>query len=165
MKTAFYLLSLCAVVSLAACSSKDSKSGEESGDVTPASLGQATAKTYRETMSAVVKALAEKPAPADAKKAIQPIIEAAEKKLVEIGKQRESMTAVAKGEFDSAVSDGIGELPADVFEKFSDLSMHYQTADRAVGALLTDVNIITQFANFDLLKKQNPEAAKKYGVQ
>ena len=53
----------------------------------------------------------------------------------------------------------------DVFKPFSEGQQFYMKKDPNLGKLIKDFNIITQYAFFDLLKKQDPKEAERLGIK
>ncbi len=139
---------------------------EKSADMsTPEGMGEAVGNIFKSTIDELVKALESKPEPADAKAKATAIIEAAQKTLIEIGKKREALDAAGKATFDKTVMAAMQGMPSATFNKFSDIASHYRKADPALGNLISQANIITQYANYELLKKQSPAEAEKYGIK
>ncbi len=131
----------------------------------PDALGAQAGRLYRDTVAAAVKAVEAKPDPATARAALTPILEGAQAKLVDLGRKREAYRAADKATFDAALAKGVTSLAPDTFEQLTALARHYNAIDPAVGRLLSGVNVVTQFAAFELLRKQNPDAAERYGVR
>ena len=65
---------------------------------------------------------------------------------------------------DAAIGMSINTVPGDVFTAYSKGQSAYQAKDAGLGDLITSFNILTQYANFELLKKQAPEEAKRLGI-
>lgn len=132
---------------------------------TPEGMGTAAGEIYKGALDALVKALESKPEPADAKAKATAIIDGAKTSLVELGKKREALAPADKATFDKAAAAGISSVSSKTFDAYSAIASHYRTADREVGNLIGEANTLTQYANFDLLKKQAPKEAEKYGVK
>jgi len=167
------LLLLAVPLVFMACDKKADADGgkKEGGDKaaaaaeSPKDLGAAAAKIYVDTVTKVTAALEKKPSVDDARKAVTELLDAAKKSLVEIGKKREAMKAGDRSNFDRAMMKGMRGVSGETFSKFGKLQMEYQKQDSKLGTLIAEANIITQYAAFELLKKQKPEEAKKYGIK
>jgi hypothetical protein len=130
----------------------------------PAELGQAAGTVYLDTLKAVVEAMKGDPAPADLRAKLEALKAAAIPRLVEIGRKREALDAAGKASVDSAIGMSLNTVPGDVFTAYSKGQSAYQAKDADLGNLITSFNILTQYANFELLKKQAPEEAKRLGI-
>lgn len=153
------------------CGSKgEATSDDPAGDKsmqadTPAALGDAAGQIYKDTMDAIVRELGPKPEPADAKAKLTALLDDAEKRLVELGKKREAMSPGDKATFDQKLTSSMQGLKSKTFDEYAAIASHYRKADREVGNLIAQANVLTQFANFELLKQQSPDAAKKHGIE
>jgi hypothetical protein len=56
-------------------------------------------------------------------------------------------------------------IPQDIFKAYSEGQQYYSQKDPNLGKTLKDFNIITQYAFFDLLKKQAPKEAERLGIK
>lgn len=171
-------ISLILIVALAiagtACGKKESSPAETaapaaaqpapSGAGAAETLGQKIGSSYLETLKQVVAVLKDKPAAADAKAMLKDLKSGTIDLLVGLGKEREAMSAGDRAVVDMILSNRIAGIPADLFKEYQDGQASYKD-DSELFNLIADFNIITQYANFDLLKKQLPEEAKRLGIQ
>ena len=65
---------------------------------------------------------------------------------------------------DAAITAGLGALSPELYDAFQEGQAYYQAQDLELGNLIAAVNIITQYANFDLLRGQEPEEAARLGL-
>jgi len=130
----------------------------------PKALGRQAGTIYGATIDKLVAALQQNPGVPDAWQAVNAIIADAETQLVELGRTREAMDAGGRSAFDRGVMLQMSEVPYETFEVFSELQRSYQNLDTKLGTRIASANIVTQFANFDLLRQQSPEAAARHGV-
>jgi hypothetical protein len=84
--------------------------------------------------------------------------------MVGLGREREAMSGKDRAMVDQVLQNRITLIQTDLFKKFQDGQSFYKS-DAVLFNLIADFNIITQYANFDLLKKQLPEEAKRLGIQ
>ncbi|MBN1939287.1 MAG: hypothetical protein JW843_06865 [Candidatus Aminicenantes bacterium] len=84
--------------------------------------------------------------------------------MVGLGKEREAMSAQDRAMVDQVLSNRITLIRTDLFKRYQDGQAHYKD-DKELFNLIAEFNIITQYANFDLLKKQRPEEAKRLGIE
>ena len=127
-------------------------------------LGKKIGSSYIETLKQVVAMLKDKPAAADAKAMLSDMKTWTIELMVGLGKERESLSIADRAEVDRVLSNRIAAVPADLFKDYQAGQAFYKD-DKELFHLIADFNIITQYANFDLLKKQLPEEAKRLGIQ
>ena len=141
-------------------------SGEETPAVnTPDQLGKAIGDTYVKCMTEVADMTAKKEDAATLKPKLETLKEEVIGKLVELGKKREAMETAERATVDRSISAGISAIPREVYSRYTEGYKHYAGVDRETGNLISSFNVITQYANFDLLKKQNPKEAKRLGIE
>lgn len=134
-----------------------------SGDVAE-NLGQKIGSSYVETLKQVVAMLNDKPPAADAKAMLSDMKNWTIELMVSLGKEREALSVADRVKVDMVLSNRIAAVPADLFMEYQAGQAYYKD-DRELFQLIADFNIITQYANFELLKKQLPEEAKRLGIQ
>lgn len=131
---------------------------------TPRAIGDAVAAIYIETMKEVAAVLADRPDVAAAKAGLERLKAAAVDKLVPLGRKREALDEAGTAIVKQRVRMGIGRIPSDVFKAFAAAQKHYMGTDRETGNLIASFNVITQYAAFDLLKKQSPKEFERLGL-
>jgi len=127
-------------------------------------LGKKIGSSYIETLKQVVAMLNDKPAAVDAKAMLGDMKNWTIELMVGLGREREALSVVGRAKADMVLSDRIAATPADLFAEYQAGQAYYKD-DRELFQLIADFNIITQYANFDLLKKQLPEEAKRLGIK
>ncbi len=127
-------------------------------------LGQKIGSSYIETLKQIVAMLNDKLPAADAKAMLTDMKNWTIELMVDLGREREALPEAGRATVDRVLSRRIMEVPADLFREYQAGQMHYKD-DRELFQLIADFNIITQYANFDLLKKQLPKEAKRLGIQ
>ncbi len=138
---------------------------EKSEDMTPAQLGDAIGNLYTDNMSKLVERLKAMPAAADVMADIESMRGECITRMVALGKQREALDAAGRSAVDAAILSKMNALyNTPVFASFNDIQQHY-FQDQQLHKLIMDFNIITQYANYDLLKKQSPEEAARLGIK
>jgi hypothetical protein len=131
---------------------------------TPANLAAKIGSSYLETLKQVVAMLKDQRPAAEVKPMLQEFKTATIELMVGLGKEREALPAEDRAKVDSSLSLKISSVPTDLFKAYQDGQAFYK-ADSELFNLIADFNIITQYANFDLLKKQLPDEAKRLGIQ
>lgn len=138
---------------------------EQKAEMSPAEIGQQVGDLYVKTMGELVDLLKDKPDTAVALPNLEVLKETCVVKMVEFGKKRESLDAAGRSSIDSQISSKLYSFSKDpVFTSFNDIQQHYFQS-RDFHKVVMSFNIITQYANFDLLKKQEPEEAQRLGIQ
>lgn len=142
---------------------------------TPAQVGQAIADLYISGFEAVNEALADHP-PADAAvPLLREIHDRHVTDLVALGRRVEEMSDSDKAIVQSAVSRAQSSLRYDekakpIYAGYTALNQHYVSTgalreNEEFRILFTGFNILTQYAFFDLLKKQKPDEAERLGIE
>ncbi|MBM4285873.1 MAG: hypothetical protein FJ128_11600 [Deltaproteobacteria bacterium] len=131
----------------------------------PEDLGKAIFDGYVEALVKVNELMKDKPDPKDLTPKVEALKEETIQKMVELGKKVAALDDAGRKKVDSKLVLAMGTVPGDVFKAFSEGQMHYQKADANLGRLIKDFNIITQYAFFDLLKKQTPKEAERLGIK
>ena len=62
----------------------------------------------------------------------------------------------------SALAAAAGQ---DWWERYTEIQGHYASGDVEFGNLIADFNVITQYADLDLLKQQAPDEAARLGIE
>ncbi len=127
-------------------------------------LGKKIGSSYIETLKQVVAMLNDKPPAADARAMLGDMKNWTIELMVGLGREREALSVAGRAKADMVLSSRIAAVPSDLFKEYQAGQLFYQN-DRELFQLIADFNIITQYANFELLKKQLPEEAKRLGIQ
>lgn len=141
------------------------KKAEQVAQLSPIEMGQQVADLYVNTMGELVEMLKDKPEATDVMPKVEALKEGCVTKMVDLGKKREALDEAGRTTVDSQIRMKMSSFYNDpVFTSFNDIQQHYfQNQD--FHKLVVSFNIITQYANFDLLKKQEPEEAQRLGIQ
>ncbi|MFH1198131.1 MAG: hypothetical protein V1720_20685 [bacterium] len=139
---------------------------QEAKDLTPNEISIAIVDIYIEAMTKVTELVKGNPAAAEVNPKIQELKDKYVAKLVELGKVKEKLSPADKSMIDNKIWLGIGRLSPDVMKEFSAAVTYYIGKDEGnkTHFLISSFNIITQYADFELLKKQLPEEAKRLGI-
>ena len=136
---------------------------ESGGDGTtdPDQLAEEIAANYMECMDELKAMVESRPEPQVLKPQVQDLIDEYSQVFLEIGYRVDQN--------DQETVDGIGrsvmsELYGYDIQWLSEASTHYHSLDTELSALLSEVNIITQYAFFELLEEQEPEEAERLGI-
>ncbi len=131
-------------------------------------LGEAVSALWTEAMQRLDATLDGLPPVEDIKSTVAALKEEYVQKLVALGKQRQSMDAPAKAEADSTIVAALAAAAGepwymaymDYYDEYA-----YQSGDVDFVNLLAGFNILTQYADFELLASQAPDEAERLGVK
>jgi hypothetical protein len=118
---------------------------------------------YVQAYEDVVAVLSVRPEPAAAAAALADLKDSYVGQMLALGHRREALDEAGRAEVDAAIRSSLSALPGETFDAYSQASSDY-AGDPEVAALIADFNVIGQYANFDLLREQEPEEAARLGV-
>jgi len=137
----------------------------EQQEMAPEELGDAIGTIYVEALEKVTDLVKDKPAVAEVKLQVEELKETYIQKLVELGHVREALSDQDKAIVDSAINRAINKISNESwYATYGEVVQHYFDEDYEFQQMLYSFNIIGQYANFDLLKKQEPEEAVRLGI-
>jgi hypothetical protein len=131
-------------------------------------LGKAVGVLWTEAMQKMNTLVADFPSAAEASDGVTALQEEYIQKLVALGRQREALDDSGKAEADSAIAAALSAAAnEDWYATYlSNYDAYgYEGGDVDFVNLIGSFNILTQYANFDLLKKQEPAEATRLGIQ
>jgi hypothetical protein len=131
--------------------------------VTPDDLGDMIGEVYLAGFGDVVALLIDRPDPATAAAELSALKEQYIEELVALGRLREGLSPADRAIVDARIGAALNRIPADVFAGYQQALTDYES-DSESAALIRDFNIIGQYANFDLLREQEPEEAARLGL-
>lgn len=134
-------------------------------EMNPAGLGQQIGDLYVQALSEVTEMLKEKPGVPEVRPQVEQLKEKYVQQLVELGRKREALDVSGKSTVDSRIMSKVNSLSREPwYATFNEVQQHY-FHDQDFHKLVISFNIIGQYANFDLLKKQEPQEAERLGIQ
>lgn len=137
---------------------------EKAEKLSPLQIGENVADLYVKAITQLSELVKDHPPAQEVMPKIEALKEEYIQQLVTLGKQREELDSSDKSIVDSNIRTGIRKVyDQDAYTIYGEAVNHY-FQEKEVHALLTDFNIITQYANFDLLKEQEPEEAQRLGI-
>jgi len=138
---------------------------EKKEEMTPAELGQKIGDLYVQALSGVNELLKDKPAISEVMPEVKEMKETYVRKLVDLGKKREKLDSSGKAAADSQIRLKVNAVyNKPWYSTYNQIQQHY-FQDRNFHKLVLSFNTIGQYANFDLLKKQEPEEATRLGIE
>ena len=133
---------------------------------TPQELGDEIGKVYVGTLEEVTRLVENQPAAAEVKAKVADLKEQAIQQLVELGKQREALSEADRAVVTSRIGMALSSIgSADWYTQFSEAVSYYNKEDSDLSAMLASFNIIGQYAQFELLKQQEPQEAERLGIK
>ena len=161
MRTTFLLAGALTLI-LCGCDKKEG-GGESPSD--PTELGKKIAADHEAMMAELAKVLEGKPAP----DALRPKIADLKKKYIQLhvasGKQRESLAPADRQKCDSALRSAMFSMNRDTLKALQAAASEVRKEDNDLANELASFNTLTQYASYELLKKQLPKEAERLGIQ
>jgi hypothetical protein len=161
MRTTFLLAGVLTLI-LCGC---DKKGGGGEAPSNPAELGKKIAADHQAMMKELDGILEGKPAP----DALRPKIADLKKKYIQLhvasGKQRESLTPEDRQKCDGALRSALFSMDRETLKTLQAAVSEVRKQDNDLANELSSFNTLTQYAAYELLKKQLPEEAKRLGIQ
>jgi hypothetical protein len=126
-------------------------------------IGDDIATLYLAVYDDVVATLEDRPDAATAAADLAALKEQYVQQLVELGWEREALDETDRASVDLAVRLAVGGVPDETFGAYQE-AMDFYFDEAEVRELISDFNIIGQYAAFELLREQEPEEAARLGV-
>jgi hypothetical protein len=134
-------------------------------ELTDEELGKRISTVYTDAMAELAKMLGPKPDIPLVKQPILDLKERAIKELVALGKMKVGRNTQQRATINLTIMNMFSRMENAVdFKAFQDAITFYLAKDRDFADVITSFNIITQYADFDLLKKQTPKEAERLGI-
>jgi hypothetical protein len=84
-------------------------------------------------------------------------------RLIGLGRAREGFHRGGKAIVDAAINTSLNRLAPDIMLAFADGQRRF-SGDPELARLIADFSAITRYANFDLLREQDPALADEMGI-
>jgi hypothetical protein len=138
----------------------------QAAEMTPDEIGAAVGATWADAMQELVALLESKPESSAIKSQVEQLKERYVVKLVALGRLREALSDSDKARVSAGITKAL-DASADEpwFTSYMDIYDGYSDGDLDFANLLASFNILTQYADFDLLKQQAPEEAARLGIE
>jgi hypothetical protein len=131
-------------------------------------LGEAVGATWAEAMQKLNALLADQPEASAVQSQLEALKEEYIQKMVAYGQQRLALDSAAQAEATAATSAALNAAAnADWYTTYNSNweAYTYISGDVDFTNLLASFNTLTQYADFELLKKQNPDEASRLGIK
>ncbi len=136
------------------------------GAATPEELGQQIGAVYVRCLEDVTALMEGLPPAAELQPEVAELRDACIEDLVELGRARQGLDTPQNATVNAEVGSAMRRVPGELFQAFSDRQFHYQTSgDPDLAKMIADFNVITQYADFELLKTQSPKEAERLGIE
>lgn len=170
MKKAFFIVLIIVSVFLAtACGDQPtgiSTPAEPQENMSPSQLGEAIGTLYIKAMEEVTTLIKDKPNPETIKATLRTLKEKYISHFIKFGEKRKMLPPNDRSTVDTAIRSQMNKLMhVPWYKTYNNAQMHYHKIDPELRKLILDFNIITQYADFELLKKQAPEEAQRLGIK
>jgi hypothetical protein len=134
--------------------------------ITAVTIATGVVDTWTEAMQKLVGLLEGTPQPNAIRAEVESLKEEYIQRFVVFGRQRLDLSPADQAEMSSLIFAGIGALAEKPWYKdYNSQYGHYSTGDLEFSNLLASFNILTQYSDFELLKKQAPEEAVRLGIE
>ena len=134
-------------------------------ELSPSALGEEIGTVYVESIQKVSELVADKPPSAEVRDQVAELKATYVQRLVELGHLREALSRQDRAAVNNAINETfIAGSKSDWYNTYFEAVQYYSERDREFYELLYSFNIIGQYANFDLLKEQEPEEAERLGL-
>ncbi len=129
----------------------------------PDELGDSIAVLYLAVYDDVITAVEDRPDPAKATTRLTALKDQYIEQLVELGRQREALDPSSRATVDARISSALMGLPTETLAEYQAAIDDY-AGDAELDTLIRSFNIIGQYANFELLREQEPDEATRLGI-
>ena len=134
-----------------------------SPEADPGGLGDRIGDLYLAAYDDVVALLGPRPDAAEAAAGLAALKEGYVQQMVALGYEREALDAAGRAIVDARITAALSSLPAATYEAYQQAHTYYG-GDLELANLIASFNILGQYANFDLLREQNPDEAARLGI-
>ncbi len=132
---------------------------------TPRALGEAIGQTYQQTLAEFATLVAGYPAPAALADQVSELKGRTVQKMLTWGRLREVLSPAERKVVDAATLAALQRTDKAHWQAFTEATSHYRAVDNELANTIASLNIVTQYAAFELLKEQSPDEAKRLGVE
>lgn len=127
----------------------------------PDQLAEEIAENYTACMGELEEILADRPDPETLKPMLEDLTDRYIGIFVELGHQVATYDSTTVDEIGRGVMSSLYGID---IQWMTDASSHYHSIDPEVSSMISELNIITQYAFFDLLRDQRPSEAERLGL-
>ena len=139
---------------------------EQTVALTGNQLGDAAGASWVEAMQKLTTLLSDRPEVTTVKTQTEQLKEEYVQTLVELGRQGAVLDTGEKAKMSARIAAALeAAADEDWYATYMELYKGYAAGDSEFGDLLASFNILTQYADFDLLKKQAPKEAARLGIE
>lgn len=171
--TALVVLSVSvSPLSLSACE----RHGQDGGDdqpaavqvpapATPTALGEAIGKTYQDALAEFAGLAKGHPAPAQIADKVSELKARTMVRMLAWGHHRAALSPADRTLVDAASLAALKATDKAHWEAFAAATKHYREVDAELGNTIASLNILPQYAAFEVLAVESPDEAKRLGVE
>jgi len=127
-------------------------------------IGEQVGTCYHRALAEVDEILKKETDPKTIESGLEAIKDKAVTELVKLGHMRESLSEKEKEDLDAVIMQAMRLVDMDHWNALNDATNSFQADHFEIAEILFEINIITQYADFELLRAQSPEEAKRLGV-
>lgn len=130
----------------------------------PRVLGEHVAASYISAMEDIVALCEDRPPVSELGPQVDALFAEYVDIFVEYGRFYQNMAPADRASVDLQLSGAYYGMGQELFSEFSEAVSHYRVLDNDLANRISAFNIITQYYNFELLRRQEPEEADRLGV-
>jgi hypothetical protein len=130
----------------------------------PDVLGERIVQSYGSALRDVVALGAGLPPAEDIKAQAEETLHRCIGEFVEYGRYYREMDESQRSTVDNRLMRSYYDFGQDLFDRYSAVVSHYRPLDPELGEILAAFNIVTQYYNYELLRRQAPDEADRLGV-
>jgi len=132
--------------------------------LSPSEIGTSIGQIYYESMASLTKLVKNLPPPNEIKQRVLDLKEATVQRLVVLGREREKLNPTDRQAVDTTTRIRANMINTNDFNVMQAANAHYMSQDLDFANTVSSFNIITQYAFFELLKKQLPAEAARLQI-
>lgn len=133
-------------------------------ELLPDELGQKIGDNYIEMFSELNNLLEKKLEVEELKPQLADLKEKYIIIFVKFGSQREKFSETEKTKVNTAIRSIFRTMDSELMDRFNESINYYREIDNDLANEIVTFNILTQYADYELLIKQEPEEAKRLGI-
>ena len=140
------------------------KKASDKKELNKDNLGIIIGGIYNDVMEKLLNLIGSQPEYSNIKPEVEALHEETITQLVELGKIKETLDEGSKQKVDYDLFETMQSLSKEKYKQYSEAVKYYRSQDNDFANFLSGFNIITQYADFGLLKKQKPEEFERLGL-
>ncbi|MBN1637996.1 MAG: hypothetical protein JW866_03455 [Ignavibacteriales bacterium] len=147
------------------CTDKESNKSIQKEELKGKELGQLISEEYIKMNDELIEILKNETEHSTIKEKAEELKEKYIDIYFQYGKKREKLSEEEKKKCNYEVVLTFYDYDKEKFDYITQRTKEFWESDYPLATLITEFNIMTQYSDFELLKKQKPEEAKRLGIE